>query len=300
MSDAMPEVRILVPEDQPALEAFLLPRLESSMFLIANSRASGLTDRGRPYEGTYAAAFENEKIVGVVAHCWNQNLLFQAPAHLGALWQAAAKASARPIGGLVGPDAQVGAALDALGIDDELIQMDEAEKLYSLDLADLVIPDALGTGQVCGRRIELRDLDRVAEWRVAYSQEALGEEDTHVLRASCRASVERALAEGHTWVLEHGRELVASSSFNAAISEAVQIGGVWTPPQLRRRGYGRAVVAASLRDARSEGVSKAILFTGHHNVPAQKAYEALGFRHIGDYRILLLRTSIDAPPASTE
>jgi predicted GNAT family acetyltransferase len=42
-------------------------------------------------------------------------------------------------------------------------------------------------------------------------------------------------------------------------------------------------------------VEQAILFTGKQNVPAQRAYEALGFRPIGDYRILILRDPI-APP----
>jgi len=40
-------------------------------------------------------------------------------------------------------------------------------------------------------------------------------------------------------------------------------------------------------------VETGILFTGIHNIPAQKAYEALGFRRIGDYRILYLRHPIE-------
>jgi predicted GNAT family acetyltransferase len=47
-----------------------------------------------------------------------------------------------------------------------------------------------------------------------------------------------------------------------------------------------------LLDARSEGAEKAILFTGEGNVAAQRAYTALGFQHIGDYRILLLQSPI--------
>ena len=62
-----------------------------------------------------------------------------------------------------------------------------------------------------------------------------------------------------------------------------------TPPELRRRGYARAVVAASLLDARAEGAERSILFTPVENIPAQRAYEALGYRHIGDYRLFLLR-----------
>ena len=65
------------------------------------------------------------------------------------------------------------------------------------------------------------------------------------------------------------------------------MGGVFTPPEFRRRGYARAVVAASLLEARAGGVSTGILFTGAENVAAHRAYVALGFRIVGTYRLLL-------------
>jgi RimJ/RimL family protein N-acetyltransferase len=288
-----PTIRMLQPGDEAALEAFLLPRIDSSMFLIGNMRSAGLIDRGQPYEGTYAAAFEDGKIVGVAAHYWNQNLIFQAPVHLDALWRAAVEASGCPIKGWIGPNEQVSAAMGTFDVDDSNIQMDETENLYSLKLDHLIVPDGLKSGEVSGRRIKRRDLELVAEWRVAYSLEALGDKDSPQLREQCRASIERSLKERSTWVLEKQGQPVACSSFNTAIKEAVQVGGVWTPPELRSRGYGRAVVAASLLDARAEGVTKAILFTGEDHIAAQKAYEALGFRHIGDYRIVLLHSPLE-------
>jgi RimJ/RimL family protein N-acetyltransferase len=289
----IPAIRVLQPGDEAKLEAFLLPRVESSMFLLSNMRSSGLVDRGQPYEGTYAAAFEGGNIVAVVAHCWNGNLVLQAPAHLDALWRTAAKASERPIRGLVGPDDQVRCVKEALDIDESHVQMDETEKLYSLKLDELIEPDGLSSGRLTGRRIEPRDLEPVTQWRIEYSLEALGEKNTPQLAKRCRASIERSLQEGHTWILKDHGTPVACSSFNAAIKEAVQVGGVWTPPQLRRRGYGRSVVAASLLDARAENVERAILFTGKTNIAAQKAYVALGFRHIGDYRIVLLESPLE-------
>jgi predicted GNAT family acetyltransferase len=193
---------------------------------------------------------------------------------------------------LTGPNDQVTAAKEALQMDGSNTQLDETENLYSLQLEDLIVPGSLSSGQVRGRRIEPRDLERVTQWTIAYSIEALGEKDSPQLWQRCRASVERSLEEGRTWVLEDHGHPVACSSFNSAIKEAVQIGGVWTPPELRRRGYGRSVVAASLLDARLQGVEKAILFTGESNIAAQKAYVALGFRRIGDYRIILFRTPL--------
>ena len=286
-------VRVLRPGDEALLEAFLLPRIESSMFLVGNMRDSGLTDTGRAYEGSYAAAFEGGRITGVVAHYWNQNLVFQAPVHLNSLWRAAVETSRRSISGLIGPNDQVAMAKQALEIDDSRVQMDETEKLYSLKLDDLIVPEDLSSGKVTGRRIAPRDLELITEWTVAYSVEAIGSQDSPKLWEKSKSSVERSLKKGHTWVLESQREPVACSSFNTAIKEAVQVGGVWTPPELRRRGYGRSVVAASLLDARAEGAEKAILFTGESNIAAQRAYTALGFRHIGDYRILLLRSPIE-------
>jgi predicted GNAT family acetyltransferase len=286
----MAEIRILQPGDEAAMEAFLLPRVESSMFLIGNMRAAGLVDDGKAFKGTYAAVFAQEQIVGVVAHYWNGNLILQAPTAVDALCQAAVRASGRRINGLIGPQDQVGAAREALGLEEAAIQMDETEKLYSLALEKLAVPKALRSGRWRGRRIQAGDLDLLTEWRVGFSVEALGEEPSPRLCKQCRASAERSLEQGVTWLLEDGGEPVATSSFNATIDEAVQVGGVWTPPHLRNRGYGRAAVAASLLDARAEGVTTSILFTGEGNLAAQRAYEALGFRQIGHYRLLLLHS----------
>ena len=64
----MTAIRVLQPGDEAALEAFLLPRIETSMFLLGNMRAVGLVDGGGFLEGSYVAANDGDKIVGVVAH----------------------------------------------------------------------------------------------------------------------------------------------------------------------------------------------------------------------------------------
>jgi ribosomal protein S18 acetylase RimI-like enzyme len=297
MASYSPMIRILHPGDEALVEAFLLPRLESSMFLVGNIRAAGLNDRGQRYEGTYAAAFDGDTITGVVAHYWNGNIIAQAPLDVAALSRAAVATSGRPIKGLIGPLRQVTTMMDGFGVELARIQVDETEYLYSLSLDALVEPDTLREGRVRGRRLAPPDLELAVEWRVAYSLEALGDFDTPELRDRVRAGMQASLEAGEVWMLEdEAGTPLAQSAFNAVTTEAVQVGGVWTPPALRGRGYGRAVVAASLRDARAEGKRQAILFTGVHNTPAQKAYIALGFQHIGDYRIVLLRESIPSMP----
>jgi predicted GNAT family acetyltransferase len=77
------------------------------------------------------------------------------------------------------------------------------------------------------------------------------------------------------------------SAFNAALPDIVQLGGIYTPPALRGRGFAKIAVAASLAAARDRGVSRAVLFT--NNPSAVRTYEAVGFRRTGDYSLVLLR-----------
>jgi len=195
-----PEVKILRPSDEAALETFLLPRIASSMFLLGNMRAAGLEDEGEPYQGTYAAAFAKGKIVGVVAHYWNNSLVFQAPVHLDALWREAVEVSGRPIGGLIGPDEQIDPVKDGLNIGESRIQLDETERLYTLALDELTVPGVLASGQAVARRAEPPDLAFLFAWRVAYGAETLGESDTVESR-------ERARSTGYTYLaLEASRK----------------------------------------------------------------------------------------------
>ncbi len=290
---SIPPIQILRPGEEARLETFLYPRLDSSMILLSNLRQAGLVDRGEPFQGIYYAACSSaaDEIVGVVAHYWQGNLVLQAPERLEEILETIAASPKRPIQGLLGLSEQVGRAIQFLGWTEADIQLDEEEGLYALPMAELTVPERLSAGRLRGRRAESRDLDRISAWRLAYCLEALGAEETPELRDQCRTDMESSIERGDTWVLEdleeEGDELVASTSFNATTREAVQVGGVWTPPESRGRGYGRAAVAASLLDARDEGVERAILFTGDDNVPAIRAYAALGFQRIGDHRVVL-------------
>jgi GNAT superfamily N-acetyltransferase len=283
------DVRILVPGDEDALETFLHRHADSSLFLRSNLRAAGLVDAGEPLQATYAAAWNGSRIVAVAAHCWNDNLLLQAPVAIAAVTRAAVARTRRPVQGLLGPWQQVIAARAALGLDAAPATKSSREDLFSLALADLVVPAGLASGRVHCRRTRAQELEPLTRWRVAYSIEALGEPDRPALLEAARADIDRAHREGRSWVLEDGGRLVAYSGFNAQLPDTVQIGGVYTPPELRNRGYARAVVAGSLLDARRDGVERAVLFA--ESPAAKAAYVALGFRVVGEYGLILLRSA---------
>jgi predicted GNAT family acetyltransferase len=89
-------------------------------------------------------------------------------------------------------------------------------------------------------------------------------------------------------------------AFTARVPECVQLGGVWTAPSDRSRGYARSVVAFALLSAQREGVKRSVLFTDRGNHPARRAYEALGYRQVGRYGLVLFSDAhrLPAVPSS--
>jgi RimJ/RimL family protein N-acetyltransferase len=279
---------VLQPGDETALDTFLSDYTDTSMFLRANARAAGLSDRGAPLEATYVAALERGRITGVAAHCWNGVVLVQAPAHAGALACDAVRRSGRAVTGLSGPWAHVATARAALGLATAPTVQDSRDELYVLDLARLVVPRALRGGELRVRHPATEELALLVTWRVRFSVEALGTPETPELRRVSEADIQLQHERGADWVLAAGDALVAYAAFNAMLPEIVQVGGVWTPPAARGRGYARSVVAGALLAAGKQGVRRAVLFAHPANAAARRAYCSIGFRIVGDYGLVLL------------
>ncbi|RCJ41410.1 GCN5 family acetyltransferase [Nostoc punctiforme NIES-2108] len=273
----MPILRTLQPGDEVSLEAFLLQHTDTSMFLRSNWRAAGLLDQGARFQGTYIAAYIDETIVAVAAHFWNGMIVVQAPVYLPEVVQGVVAQSGRAISGISGPAAQVEATKSILGLSNRPTQLDEAEILFSLALRDLQIPQALASAEVQCRLPYLDELELLTEWCAAFSVETLGQRDTPSLTTASRSIIEARQAMAMHWVLVEEDTPVSYSAFNASLPDIVQIGGVWTPPALRGKGYAKSVVAGSLLNARSLLVKRAILFTGNNNQAAQAVYRGIGF-----------------------
>jgi RimJ/RimL family protein N-acetyltransferase len=278
------DVRLLRAGDEAALEGFLAPLADTSMFLLANSRKAGLVDRGLPFQATYAAAFEEGRMVAVAAHSWLGTVIVQAPVHLPEVVRLAIGASRRRVTGVLGPYEQSVAAAAALGA--STAGREGRELLYALDLRQLRLPEALTSGRVLCRRPFDAELPLLTDWRIDYVLETKVEAAGPELRARCAISIELLHADGADFVLEDGGHPVSYCCYNARIAEAVQIGGVWTPVALRGRGYARSIVAGALQSARLAGAARAVLFTPESNLPARRSYESLGFEVVGDFGLI--------------
>ncbi|WP_238551283.1 GNAT family N-acetyltransferase [Legionella oakridgensis] len=74
------------------------------------------------------------------------------------------------------------------------------------------------------------------------------------------------------------------------MQDIVQIGPVYTPPELRNKGYAKVIVALCLNRAKMNQVDNAILFT--NNPPATHVYRSLGFQVIGQFRLAILKKPV--------
>jgi RimJ/RimL family protein N-acetyltransferase len=288
------DIRLLTSADYAVLDAFLQKYTATSMFLRSNARDAGLDDRGGIFQASYLGAFEGGELVGMIAHCWNGRVLMQSPdlGVLEKLYRALLDLPTLPqrgINGACGDYRQVRALMGRLEPDARSVQMDTRETLFGLDLTQLTNSDLLQRGETICRRIEEPDLATLLAWRFDYGVEAL-----QAARESIKAEEEAAflrsqLENGHGFVLADARsgQLLATAAFNAALPDIVQVGGVWTPPELRGRGYARAVVTGQLLIARRDGVTDALLFAD--NPAAIRVYEAIGFRRIGDFGMIFLK-----------
>lgn len=76
---------------------------------------------------------------------------------------------------------------------------------------------------------------------------------------------------------------VSIAGVSAPIAGMSRIGPVYTPPELRGRGYGSAVAHAASRKALDDGATEVLLFTDLDNPTSNSVYQRLGFRPIADY-----------------
>jgi len=282
------ELRLLRPGDEKLLEAFLEPRLESSLFLASNFWRAGLVDRGEPFQATYAAHLENGAITAVAAHGWNGIVLLQGDRGLEDAARRAIAQSGRDVAGLMGPLVLTRRIRAALGMAERQARLEEPELLFSIELSKLIVPALLDRPGIELRHpTEAEIAYPLASFRARYMVEVLHQAPTPDLEEKARRQVEGWHRGGGLWVLLDQGEIVSMTGCPSHARGMVMVAGVWTPHELRSRGYAKAAVAGSLLRAREAGATRSVLFTPETNHAAQRAYRALGYELKGDWGFVL-------------
>ncbi|NJM35152.1 MAG: GNAT family N-acetyltransferase, partial [Rhodomicrobium sp.] len=132
-------------------------------------------------------------------------------------------------------------------------------------------PDAPGTA----RTVTAADTDLFAEWFLAFVAEAIPED-----AAPARDHIERKAASGDAVFWQIDGEPVAMAAFGRRIRSVASISLVYTPPELRRRGYAGSATAAVVERAYAEGRKTACLNTDLRNPASNRCYARIGFRPV--------------------
>lgn len=269
--------------DIPAMRAFLTAHADVAMFALSNLETEGLAVRGATNSPRSLHAWiDGDPVGGFIAITEEGMLLPVLPDDPAAHWAAAAPDLAgRSAFGISGEARAARAGLEVLGLSGHHAALDRDEPHFVLPLDELPVPDC--AGMTCVRPDEtLRPL--MVEWRAAYHVETLGTRPEQA-GESAERDIATAIARDTYRVLLRDGVPVSMAGLNAVAGDVVQVGGVYTPPELRRLGLARRAVALMLSERRGAGARRAVLFAASDM--AARAYVAIGFRRIGEYTMLV-------------
>ncbi|MEJ3741727.1 GNAT family N-acetyltransferase [Actinomycetes bacterium KLBMP 9797] len=125
------------------------------------------------------------------------------------------------------------------------------------------------------------DRDLLVQWSAAFSAEALPPARPN----NPALTIDSKLAHGGLiWIWTLDAEPVSMSYLSVAAAGVVRVSGVYTPPELRGRGYASAGVAATSQRALDAGAVACMLYTDLANPTSNKIYQRIGYRPVADTR----------------
>ena len=132
-----------------------------------------------------------------------------------------------------------------------------------------------------------RDVDQLTAWIEGFTREALAHEP--VDQDAIRAGALRRSQSNLTYFWEVGRHPVAMAALARPTRNVIGVNLVYTPPELRGRGYASAVVAAVSREGLDRGHRLCALYTDLANETSNRIYKKLGYQPVCDSRQYLFQ-----------
>jgi RimJ/RimL family protein N-acetyltransferase len=122
------------------------------------------------------------------------------------------------------------------------------------------------------RPVTIEDAPLLADWLIAFHREAVPHDPV-----PARENLERAAGEDRFlfWI-DKGRP-VSMAGIVRRLKNSAAITGVYTPPELRGRGYAGAATAARVERIYAEGRKIACLYADLRNPASNRCYTKIGF-----------------------
>ena len=126
------------------------------------------------------------------------------------------------------------------------------------------------------------DRDLVIPWIVAFAEEALPEDNDPQRQVRFVESRLAANDDAGMWLWEDGGRPVSVSGYGGATPNGIRIGPVYTPPELRGRGYATTLVSEQSRWLLGTGRTLCFLYADLDNPTSNALYRRIGYRMIAE------------------
>ncbi len=128
---------------------------------------------------------------------------------------------------------------------------------------------------------EEQHADLVTTWMQAFERESFGTEPRDF--DQLHKNVGRRIRAGDWFLWQDGGEVVSMCLRTRPTRTGCSISGVYTPPELRRKGYATACVAALSQKLLDDGFSFTSLFTDLSNPTSNSIYIKIGYQPLADF-----------------
>jgi uncharacterized protein len=226
-----------------------------------------------PDDPTLASAEDGDEVIGVAVRTPPHNLVLSLmEPHVAAAFADAL--AGEPLPGLNAPLA-AGEAFVARWPASATVAVEERAYEATEVIAPRPTPGAM-------RRATEADRPLLVEWMAAFFEEAMGD-----LRSEDPAQhVDHRLADEHgALVLWEDGRAVSFAGYGSPTPNGMRIGPVYTPPELRGRGYASALTAAATREVLASGRRFCFLYTNLANPTSNSIYRRIGYRPVLDVNL---------------
>ena len=276
------KVRVLEEEDRGAIAGLLDRDRVGTLYLRSLVHEHGVAFTSRLEHGRFLGSFRNGELTGMLflGNARNITTWGDEPSVRAVLDRAAAEPRLPRL--FIGPAAHgdlVRRTLNRGGISPFL----DREQGYLVLTRDALahvpsLPIRPGTPD---------DLDDVARAHAAMTEEDLNIPSASLDRRRLRRAALARLSAGKIWVAMEGNRLACKMEESARSEDGVLVGGVYTSPEFRNRGYATRTLAAWARILFDEGLLMLTLHVNMVNFPAVRAYEKVGFKRHSTLRLML-------------
>lgn len=148
------------------------------------------------------------------------------------------------------------------------------QRLYKIERVDADWPP------IPGRLREATSDDRslAVKWSAAFSREAIPNRTSEAAD-----TVDRHLKSGTLYLWDNGLPVTMCASPAVGSHTGARINLVYTPPELRRRGYATAAVWSLTRKLLDGGRQHCCIYADLANPISNSIYQRIGYRPVGDF-----------------